>query len=698
MEKRLISCITGLSLLLTFGLTACGGEKAHIHDMVAGSTTATCGEAGETTYYCSGCSESSIETTPATGKHNFEGKVCKDCGYTDFGGTTVDAAIAEYGYYIEDVDGSKTYTTGDLVYFGSYPQSVVNDAATVALLAAQQGTLPSEDNAGDWISYRYYSQGEQADYMFYKDIAVNGKKYRGVYLLNYRPYYSQLAAGADNSYIDNQGFELNTVYWFGYEPIKWNVLEYSGGKLFLSSKYSLEGQPYQAVYEGDDKNMVIPGTETFVNDWEASSVRSFLNNDFYNLAFTEREQLFIQTITLDNSMTGYSADNEFQKNQNATRDKVFLQSYEDLKNVDYGYTSRSMIKSRSFTKYATIQGCRPSGEGNTLDGEAACYYMLRSAGDTRYAVCGVNKKGTVTNNVATFSLTDSSDGLAVNGDFGVLPALYIRVGKTAQGVWEDFDYPYTASDGSAAKIECSLYVPSSYIGGKKLPLITYVPDSTYVGSNLKQYKAAACPQNWLTEDKMQKNPVFMLLIRFSETGTGGAAGDLVVSIIDKLIGEYGIDEDRLYLTGQSMGGILDFAINDAYPDKFAATVYVGCQPGGNVGDEQYNAIIASAKFANQKFVYIASRLDEKAPYGQDAVEQALKDKGVEYGKLYDLDHKGGDALNSAVKAELDKGYAQTFLGFKQVTGTGDGVAEHMQSFKYAYAIDAVFDWLVAQHK
>ena len=147
-----------------------------------------------------------------------------------------------------------------------------------------------------------------------------------------------------------------------------------------------------------------------------------------------------------------------------------------------------------------------------------------------------------------------------------------------------------------------------------------------------------------------------------------------------------------------MGGILDFAINDAYPDKFAATVYVGCQPGGNVGDEQYNAIIASAKFVNQKFVYIASRLDEKAPHGQDAVEQALKDKGVEYGKLYDLDHKGGDALNTSVKAELDKGYNHTFLGFKQVTGTGDGVAEHMQSFKYAYAIDAIFDWLVAQHK
>jgi predicted peptidase len=380
---------------------------------------------------------------------------------------------------------------------------------------------------------------------------------------------------------------------------------------------------------------------------------------------------------------------------------VFLLSYSDVKNVDYGYTSKSMIKSRSFTSYATVQGCRPSGEGATLDGDPACFYMLRSAGEKNYGICGVNKKGTVVSSISSFSLTESSDGLAVNGDFGVLPALNIRVGKTASGVWEDFTYTYTDSNGDDAEMSCSLYVPSNYTGDKKLPLITYIPDSTYVGSTLKQYKTAQCPTNWLTEEKMTKDPTFFLVIQFTKTSSGTGSdsqGGQVINIIDSVVNNYWVDESRLYLTGQSMGGILDFALNDAYPDKFAATVYVGCQPGGDVGDDQYNSIISNGKFKDQKFVYIASRKDEKAPYGQDAVEGALIDGGITYGKLYGLDHNGGDGLNSAVEQVLAQGYSQNFFGFTQVTSTGDGTAEHMQSFKYAYAIDAIFDWLMAQHK
>ena len=191
---------------------------------------------------------------------------------------------------------------------------------------------------------------------------------------------------------------------------------------------------------------------------------------------------------------------------------------------------------------------------------------------------------------------------------------------------------------------------------------------------------------------MSGNPAFFLII------CGSPSDSLVISVIDKVVNDYGIDENRLYLTGQSMGGITDFSLNDTYPEKFAATVYVDCQPGGEINDEQYNSIIANKKFVNQKFVYIASRKDQLAAQGQDDVEQVLVNSNVTYGKLYDLDHKGGDALNAAVKAELDKGYNQNFFGFKQVTSSGNTAAEHMQSFQYGYAIDAIFEWLMAQHK
>lgn len=270
----------------------------------------------------------------------------------------------------------------------------------------------------------------------------------------------------------------------------------------------------------------------------------------------------------------------------------------------------------------------------------------------------------------------------------------------AQGNWVDGAYSYENADGESAVFEYSVYVPVAYKAGTSLPLITYIPDSTYAGRGLALTKGAAGIAHWASDEKMSKNPVFFLIFSFTVAGSDvtveGSEAAQIVNVIDKVVEQYGIDESRLYLTGQSMGGITDFSLNDNYPDKFAATVYVACQPGGEPYDDMYNSILASQKFVNQKFIYIASRLDEKAPYGMDDVEKALADNGVEYAKLYDLDHVDLDATNAKIKTALAEGYDQNFFGFKQITATGVGAAEHMRSFEYCYSLDALYEWLLAQ--
>lgn len=483
MKKFLVLGIASLMALCSLGLTACVEEDPVEEDPLAehtahewtqtSTTQATCGEAGRIYYTCSvDGATTSKRTDAATGNHNYgDDNVCDDCGYIDMSGLTVDEAIEAYGYYVEDKDGSNTYTTGDVVYFGKYWQNEIADDALYATieasleegsfvqgvtldnelyakLKAEEGTLPTLTSGADgWTSYGYYDNGSVSDYMFYKDVEVDGVSYRGVYLLKYRPWYSKLEASSSYSYIGSEGFELETVYWFEYSPIVWTVLDYENGNLFLNSKYCLEGQPYQALYEGDRSNLVIPGTSTYINDWEASTLRTFLNNDFYNNAFTSSEQALIQTVTLDNSTTGYEANARFQINQNSTQDKIFLLSYQDMLNTDYGFTAtasydvetngdkindvpEAMNRRRSYTAYSTIQGCRTSVQGNTADGDHACWYMLRSAGNVMYGIAGVNKYGSaVYTGAMSLTSSTSQDGLAYNGDFGVLPSLYIKVGK-----------------------------------------------------------------------------------------------------------------------------------------------------------------------------------------------------------------------------------------------------------------------------
>ena len=118
---------------------------------------------------------------------------------------------------------------------------------------------------------------------------------------------------------------MDQTYWFAYEPIAWNVLDYQGGQILLSAQACLEGQPFQAVYTGNSAETITTPEGGNLNDWENSTLRAFLNGMFYDSAFTDAEKALIATVTLDNQTSGFST-NEYQTCQNNTRDRVFLLS------------------------------------------------------------------------------------------------------------------------------------------------------------------------------------------------------------------------------------------------------------------------------------------------------------------------------------------------------------------------------------
>lgn len=66
----------------------------------------------------------------------------------------------------------KEYKVGDIISFGSYPQSRVTDSSTVSAL---------DKISKNWVSYGYYSGDgtggsmKQGDWMKYADITYNGK-------------------------------------------------------------------------------------------------------------------------------------------------------------------------------------------------------------------------------------------------------------------------------------------------------------------------------------------------------------------------------------------------------------------------------------------------------------------------------------------------------------------------------------------
>ena len=77
------------------------------------------------------------------------------------------ASLDVNGYTAIDVNQNGLLDTGDTLYFGSYPQSLVEDEALADALTAG-AEAPSVENG--WTSYGYYDAGAQEDYALYLDV------------------------------------------------------------------------------------------------------------------------------------------------------------------------------------------------------------------------------------------------------------------------------------------------------------------------------------------------------------------------------------------------------------------------------------------------------------------------------------------------------------------------------------------------
>ncbi|MBQ3603190.1 MAG: hypothetical protein IJA02_05085 [Clostridia bacterium] len=277
------------------------------------------------------------------------------------------------------------YAVGDIIEFGSYPQSEVTDSALLSALNSL---------SLDWISYSYYSgtgsvsdgQMKPGDFMKYADVTYDGAKYRAVKFTQYRPYYTDYICSAYNSYQDNNGYYTNNVYWFKYEPLQWRVLDPIEG--FILCETVIDAQAYSNVIyynssESDEDRYCYFNSTTcknYAGDYETSSIRAWLNDDFYNIAFTFAEKAQIGITMLDNSsfLSPYPL-----LNSATTYDKIFLLSLNEVLNTSYGFSSSASGSSTRVAKptsYAKCQGVDIRNNGNSYWWIRTPIYVSKGAG------------------------------------------------------------------------------------------------------------------------------------------------------------------------------------------------------------------------------------------------------------------------------------------------------------------------------
>ena len=279
---------------------------------------------------------------------------------------------------------------GKKVTFGSYPQSKVTSSSLISKLNSKAGTPSTKKNT--WTVYEYY----ETEKMWYADVEEGGEKYRGVYFSAYRPTEISKASSADNSLQDNNGYSLNTVYWFKYEPITWTVLKTTGGKSLVFCDMIIDSHSYSASRD---------------NNYAESAIRAWLNGAFAKSAFNDYEREFIVVTKVDNSktMSDYSGTNPFLCEN--TNDRVFLLSKKEVKTSEYGFSSDSS-RVKKVTEYAKSQGTYASDANEN-------WWWLRTPS---YDASQPDKKDLAHNIKVVGSMWSTNVG-STSG--GVVPAMWI---------------------------------------------------------------------------------------------------------------------------------------------------------------------------------------------------------------------------------------------------------------------------------
>ena len=128
-----------------------------------------------------------------------------------------------------------------------------------------------------------------------------------------------------------------------------------------------------------------------------------------------------------------------------------------------------------------------------------------------------------------------------------------------------------------AKLGYWLFLPADYEkSGKNWPLLLFLHGAGESGSDLAKVKSHGPPK--IVESK----PEFPFILVSPQCPGRGWNVDMLNALLDEIVAKYRVDQDRVYLTGLSMGGFGTWTLAALHPERFAAIAPI-CG-GGNPAD------------------------------------------------------------------------------------------------------------------
>ena len=310
---------------------------------------------------------------------------------TDFLGNTKNISIenievvADPTYQRINQDGTPNETGGEYVLFGEYPQTIKSNDVVI--------TAETTDSRGYYLG----SDGE---------------------------FYSKITAHPNHptsTFSNGENVYSYTTYYFKVEPIKWRILNYDtldtdANKALLFSEVALVNRRYNEWYEGMQNGV-------YANNYEYSEIRAWLNSKladgtsldygFFKTAFSVSEKNQIDITAVDNSASTTETSPNMYASDTPTNDKIFLLSYEEVTNANYGF-NESTERIIEATDYSIATGIYIHYGSNNV----YTWYTRSPSANSSTRVAGV----------VDGSVGGNDDAVGVSEErYGVAPALTIQL-------------------------------------------------------------------------------------------------------------------------------------------------------------------------------------------------------------------------------------------------------------------------------
>ena len=278
----------------------------------------------------------------------------------------------------------------------------------------------------------------------------------------------------------------------------------------------------------------------------------------------------------------------------------------------------------------------------------------------------------------------------------------LTTSRTVNRVFDDFQHFEYRDEATGKTVRYNLFAPRNRRAGQRYPLVLFMHDAGVTGSNVEAtlYQGDGAIA-WARPEAQSRNPCFVLAPQFDEiiadddNRTSGYL-DATINLVRQLTSDLPIDENRIYTTGQSGGGMMSIAMNIKYPDFFAASYLVACQ---------WNADLITQNMAGVKWWITVSQDDAKAYPGQTAIVEKLAEYGARVARgewnaqwtpaeflaaFRRMDARGANInFVSFTKGSVFKTEAQANAG---------GASGHTATWQYAYDIAPVREWIFRQRR